>query len=182
MTERRRIWKMVGQGGAQVVVGARSALFLPFRDLGLIVVDEEHDTSYKQEDGVLYNARDMAVLRASLCGAQVVLASATPSLESWANAEAGKYRRLDLTSRFGEAVMPEMRAIDMRAETLPSQRWVSPTLQKAVEARLAKGEQAPPLPQPPRLCAGDDLPGLRAPGWLPTTAMRGWSSTGFSSA
>jgi len=142
MTERRRIWKMVGQGGAQVVVGARSALFLPFRDLGLIVVDEEHDTSYKQEDGVLYNARDMAVLRASLCGAQVVLASATPSLESWANAEAGKYRRLDLRSRFGEAVMPEMRAIDMRAETLPTQRWVSPTLQKAVEARLAKGEQA----------------------------------------
>ncbi|MGR3311739.1 MAG: primosomal protein N' [Roseovarius indicus] len=142
MTERRRIWKMVGQGGAQVVVGARSALFLPFRDLGLIVVDEEHDTSYKQEDGVLYNARDMAVLRASLCGAQVVLASATPSLESWANAEAGKYRRLDLTARFGEAVMPEMRAIDMRAETLPSQRWVSPTLQKAVEARLAAGEQA----------------------------------------
>lgn len=142
MTERRRIWKMVGQGGAQVVVGARSALFLPFRDLGLIVVDEEHDTSYKQEDGVLYNARDMAVLRASLCGAQVVLASATPSLESWANAEAGKYRRLDLTARFGEAVMPEMRAIDMRAETLPSQRWVSPTLQRAVEARLAKGEQA----------------------------------------
>ncbi|MEQ8896263.1 MAG: primosomal protein N' [Roseovarius sp.] len=142
MTERRRIWKMVGQGGAQVVVGARSALFLPFRDLGLIVVDEEHDTSYKQEDGVLYNARDMAVLRASLCGAQVVLASATPSLESWANAEAGKYRRLDLTARFGAAVMPQMRAIDMRAETLPSQRWVSPTLQKAVEARLAKGEQA----------------------------------------
>jgi primosomal protein N' (replication factor Y) (superfamily II helicase) len=92
MTERRRCWRMVGEGGAQLVVGARSALFLPFRELGLIVVDEEHDTSYKQEDGVLYNARDMAVLRASICGAQVVLASATPSLESWANAEAGKYR------------------------------------------------------------------------------------------
>ena len=142
ITERRRIWKMVGQGGCQMVVGARSALFLPFRDLGLIVVDEEHDTSYKQEDGVLYNARDMAVLRASLCSAQVVLASATPSLESWANAEAGKYQRLDLTSRFGAAVMPKMRAIDMRAETLPSQRWVSPTLQAAVTARLAAGEQA----------------------------------------
>ena len=142
MTERRRTWKMVDQGGAQVVVGARSALFLPFQDLGLIVVDEEHDGSYKQEDGVLYNARDMAVLRASICGAQVVLASATPSLESWSNAEAGKYIRLDLPTRFGEAVLPELRAIDMRSETLPSNRWISPTLQKAVETRLAKGEQS----------------------------------------
>jgi primosomal protein N' (replication factor Y) len=142
MTERRRIWKMVGQGGCQVVVGARSALFLPFRDLGLIVVDEEHDGSYKQEEGVLYHARDMAVLRASICGAQVVLASATPSLESWANAEAGKYARLDLTSRFGAAVMPDMHAIDMRAEKLPSSRWISPTLQRAVEARIGAGEQA----------------------------------------
>ncbi|WP_331272533.1 primosomal protein N' [Roseovarius gahaiensis] len=142
MTERRRAWKMVGQGGCQVVVGARSALFLPFQNLGLIVVDEEHDTSYKQEDGVLYNARDMAVLRASICGAQVVLASATPSLESWANAQAGKYTRLDLTARFGAAVMPEMRAIDMRAETLPASRWISPSLQSAVNARIDKGEQA----------------------------------------
>ena len=142
MTERRRCWKMVGQGGAQMVVGARSALFLPFRDLGLIVVDEEHDNSYKQEDGVLYNARDMAVLRAAIEGAAVVLASATPSLESWANAEAGKYTRLDLTSRFGEAVMPEMRAIDMRAETLPSSRWISTSLQILVEARMQAGEQA----------------------------------------
>ncbi|MEO0371521.1 MAG: primosomal protein N' [Pseudomonadota bacterium] len=142
MTERRRIWKMAGQGECSVVVGARSALFLPFRDLGLIVVDEEHDTSYKQEDGVFYNARDMAVLRASLCRAQVVLASATPSLESWTNAEAGKYTRLDLTARFGAAVMPDMRAIDMRLESLPSNRWISPTLQRAVTARLDAGEQA----------------------------------------
>ena len=142
MTERRRCWKMAGAGRAQFVVGARSALFLPFRELGLIVVDEEHDTSYKQEDGVLYNARDMAVLRASICGSQVVLASATPSLETWANAEAGKYRRLDLTARFGEAVMPQMRAIDMRAETLPATRWISETLRRAVEARIAAGEQA----------------------------------------
>lgn len=142
MTERRRIWKMVGQGQCQLVVGARSALFLPFRDLGLIVVDEEHDTSYKQEDGVLYNARDMAVLRGSLCAAQVVLASATPSLETWANAEAGKYRRLDLTARFGPAVMPELRAVDMRDERLASNAWVSPTLRAAVESRLAKGEQS----------------------------------------
>ncbi len=142
MTERRRAWKMVAEGGAELVVGARSALFLPYRDLGLIVVDEEHDTSYKQEDGVLYNARDMAVLRASMCQAQVVLASATPSLESWANAEAGKYRRLTLTARFGDAVMPEMRAIDMRAEQLPANRWISETLAGAVRQRLGDGEQS----------------------------------------
>lgn len=142
MTERRRIWRMVGQGQAQLVIGARSALFLPFQNLGLIVVDEEHDTSYKQEDGVLYNARDMAVLRASICGAHVVLASATPSLESWANAEAGKYTKLELTSRFGPAVMPTMGTIDMRTEGLPSDRWVSPTLKKEVDARLERGEQA----------------------------------------
>jgi len=115
---------------------------LPFQNLGLIVVDEEHDTSYKQEDGVLYNARDMAVLRASLNGAQVVLASATPSLESWANVEAGKYARLELTTRFGDAVMPAMSAIDMRGEDLPGGRWVSPTLQKAIAQRIERGEQS----------------------------------------
>ncbi len=142
MTERRRCWKMVGLGEAQLVVGARSALFLPFRDLGLIVVDEEHDTSYKQEDGVLYNARDMAVLRASLNSAQVVLASATPSLESWSNAQAGKYARLDLQARFGAAELPAMHAVDMRAEDLPSGSWISPSLQMAVKQRLASGEQS----------------------------------------
>jgi len=142
MTERRRAWRMVGEGGAQLVVGARSALFLPFRDLGLVVVDEEHDTSYKQEDGVLYSARDMTVLRASICGAQVILASATPSLESWANVEAGKYRKLDLTSRFGSAELPDMRAIDMRTEDLPGNRWVSRTLQRAMQKRIAAGEQS----------------------------------------
>jgi primosomal protein N' (replication factor Y) len=142
MTERRRCWRMIGQGDAQLVVGARSALFLPYRDLGLVVVDEEHDTSYKQEDGVLYSARDMTVLRASIVGAQVILASATPSLESWANVEAGKYTKVELTSRYGDAVMPEMRAIDMRRETLPSSKWVSPTLQAEVQARIDKGEQS----------------------------------------
>ncbi|MGV6887959.1 primosomal protein N' [Rhodophyticola sp. SM2404] len=142
MTERRRCWKMVGIGEAQLVVGARSALFLPFRDLGLIVVDEEHDTSYKQEDGVLYNARDMAVLRASLNSAQVVLASATPSLESWSNAQAGKYARLDLQARFGAAELPAMHAVDMRVEDLPSGSWISPSLQMAVKQRLAAGEQS----------------------------------------
>ncbi len=141
-TERRRCWRMVGEGGASVVVGARSALFLPFRDLGLIVVDEEHDTSYKQEDGVLYNARDMAVLRASIVGAQVVLASATPSLESWANAEAGKYSRIELTTRFGAAQLPKMAAIDMRSEELPGNRWISPSLAGAVRTRIEAGEQS----------------------------------------
>ncbi|SFT36586.1 replication restart DNA helicase PriA [Sedimentitalea nanhaiensis] len=142
MTERRRIWKMVGQGNAQLVVGARSALFLPFQNLGLIIVDEEHDTSYKQEDGVLYNARDMAVLRAAICGARVVLASATPSLESWANAQSGKYDMVELKARFGAAELPDMRAIDMRAEKLKAGTWISPTLRGAVQDRLAKGEQA----------------------------------------
>lgn len=141
-TERRRLWRMAGEGGVGLVVGARSALFLPFRNLGLIVVDEEHDTSYKQEDGVLYNARDMAVLRASLCDAQVVLASATPCLESWVNAEAGKYARIDLTSRFGVSDLPQMRAIDMRAERLEANRWISPTLVQGVKARIERGEQA----------------------------------------
>ncbi|GAA4222349.1 primosomal protein N' [Sagittula marina] len=142
MTERRRVWRMIGEGRAQVVVGARSALFLPFQNLGLIVVDEEHDTSYKQEEGVLYNARDMAVLRASILGAQVVLASATPSLESWVNADLGKYKRLVLTSRFGPAVMPEMKPIDMRSQELASNRWISPRLATAVKQRMERKEQA----------------------------------------
>lgn len=140
--ERRRLWKMVATGECGLVVGARSALFLPYRDLALIVVDEEHDTSYKQEDGVLYNARDMAVLRGAVEGCRVVLSSATPSLESWANAEAGRYRRLDLTNRFGAAVLPELMAVDMRTAGLPSDRWISPQLQQAVTARLAAGEQS----------------------------------------
>ena len=142
MTERRRCWRMVGQGDAQMVVGARSALFLPYRDLGLIVVDEEHDTSYKQEEGVLYHARDMAVLRASILGCQVVLSSATPSLESWANAQAGKYTRIDLGARFGVAELPAMHTIDMRAQKLPADRWISDPLAQAVETRVAKGEQS----------------------------------------
>ena len=142
MTERRRLWRMVGRGDASFVVGARSALFLPFRDLGLIVVDEEHDSSYKQEEGVFYNARDMAVLRAAITGAPVVLASATPSLETWANVEAGKYARLDLGARFGVAEMPAMKAIDMRAERLAHDRWISEVLAGQVRARVEKGEQS----------------------------------------
>jgi primosomal protein N' (replication factor Y) len=141
-TERRRLWRMAAAGEVGLVVGARSALFLPFRDLGLIVVDEEHDASYKQEDGALYHARDMAVLRAALAEVPVVLASATPSLETWANAQAGRYGRLDLPDRFGTAVMPAMAAVDLRAGGLEHGRWISTTLAAAVADRLARGEQS----------------------------------------
>ncbi len=142
MTERRRLWRMVGQGAAQLVVGARSALFLPFRDLGLIVVDEEHDTSYKQEDGVLYHARDMAVLRAAIAGLPVILSSATPSLETWANVQSGKYSRHNLSARFGAAELPVMRALDMREEKLPADRWMSDRLAQAVQTRINRQEQS----------------------------------------
>ena len=141
-TERRRLWRMVGQGEAQLVVGARSALFLPFRDLGLIVVDEEHDTSYKQEEGVLYHARDMAVLRAAIAGFPVILSSATPSLESWANADSGKYARHDLAARYGPAQLPTLAALDMRDDTLPSDRWISPRLAAQVQLRIDRVEQS----------------------------------------
>jgi primosomal protein N' (replication factor Y) len=139
--ERRRCWHAVAEGGTQLVVGARSALFLPFRDLGLIVIDEEHEASFKQEDIVLYHARDMGVLRASIEGASAVLASATPSLESWANAESGKYRRIDLPERFGAAKLPEIRLVDLRAEPPGRDRWLSEPLVEAARARLGRGEQ-----------------------------------------
>ncbi len=142
MTERRRCWRMVAEGGAQLVVGARSALYLSFQNLGLVVVDEEHDQSYKQEEGVHYHARDMAVLRASITGAQVILASATPSLESWANAKAGKYTRLDLDERFGDAEMPRIGTIDLRVDALERGRWISTPLAAEVRTRLAGGEQS----------------------------------------
>ena len=138
---RRRGWMAVAEGRAQLVVGARSALFLPFADLGLVVVDEEHDGSYKQEEGVIYHARDMAVLRASIEQAAVVLASATPSLETWANAEAGKYGRLELPERFGIARLPEMGAIDLRLHAPETGRFISEPLAAAVSERLAAGEQ-----------------------------------------
>ena len=114
--QRERLWGAVASGEAKVVVGARSALFLPFADLGLIVVDEEHEGAYKQEDGVIYNARDMSVVRARLEGAPIVLASATPSLESRINAEMGRYVWLRLHARFGARLMPDLAAIDLRRE------------------------------------------------------------------
>jgi primosomal protein N' (replication factor Y) len=139
--ERRLGWRAVIGGKAQVVVGARSSLFLPFPELGLIVIDEEHDTSFKQEGGVIYNARDMAVVRGRLGDIPVVLASATPSLETVTNAETGRYRRLRLPERHGGAQLPTIIAIDMRQESLERQSWLSQSLQQAITRTLAAGEQ-----------------------------------------
>ena len=140
--QKRKIWRMAGEGTAQLVVGARSALFLPFSNLGLIVVDEEHDSSYKQDSGIIYNARDMAVLRASLYKANIILVSATPSLESLVNVTRGKYERVDLLSRFGDATLPEIDIIDMKGETDTSGKWISGALIKEISDRLQKGEQS----------------------------------------
>jgi primosomal protein N' (replication factor Y) len=139
---RGRIWRAVAEGTAKLVVGARSALFLPFPDLGLIVVDEEHDPGYKQEDRVAYQARDMAVLRASLGHFPVVLSSATPSIESLVNASQGRYRHVRLEQRYKSAGLPAIAAIDMRVSPPERGRWLSPVLVEAVEQTLSRGEQA----------------------------------------
>jgi primosomal protein N' (replication factor Y) len=140
--QRRITWRTVAEGAADVVVGARSALFLPFPDLGLVVVDEEHETAFKQEEGVVYHARDMAVVRARLCEAPAVLVSATPSLETLANVEAGRYRHLVLTARHGGAALPAIQAIDLR-ETPPERgHFLAEPLVAAVRDTLARGEQA----------------------------------------
>ena len=139
---RRDAWRGVARGRVPVVVGARSALFLPYSDLGLIVVDEEHDAAYKQEDGVIYNARDMAVVRARIGGFACVLVSATPSLETVVNTERGRYGRLHLPERHAGAALPEIAVIDMRAEEMARQSWLSPTLQAALVPVLDAGEQA----------------------------------------
>ena len=141
-TARRRLtWRAVAQGRARVVVGARSSLFLPYTDLGLIIVDEEHDGAFKQEDGVIYHARDMAVLRASLGEIPIVLVSATPSLESLVNVEVGRYTALHLPKRIGSAELPAISAVDMRNETLSETCWISPELITAMKDTLARGEQ-----------------------------------------
>jgi primosomal protein N' (replication factor Y) len=139
---RRNTWRAVAEGRAQVVVGARSALFLPFADLGLIVVDEEHDGSYKQEDGVIYNARDMAVARGHIGGLPVVLVSATPSLETVVNVDAGRYGSIHLPERHGAAQLPTVTAVDMRAVPPARGQWLSPVVIDAVNAALAEGSQA----------------------------------------
>ncbi|QPC97938.1 primosomal protein N' [Qipengyuania soli] len=141
-TERRRAYRAVASGSAQVVVGARSALFLPFRMLGLIVVDEAHEVSFKQEDGVRYNARDVAVMRAHFEKVPVVLASATPALESLQMAESGIYTKIDLPSRFGGAELPAIDTIDLTQEKPPHGMWLAQRLVDGIEERLARGEQS----------------------------------------
>ncbi len=140
--KRARTWAAVAKGEVSVVVGARSALFLPYADLGLIVVDEEHDPAYKQEDGVHYHARDMAVVRGHIAKIPVVLSSATPSLETEVNARRGRYARLSLPERFGGQRMPSVEAIDLRTERPPRGRFIAPTLAGAIKTALERKEQA----------------------------------------
>jgi primosomal protein N' (replication factor Y) len=139
---RRSVWERVATGRARIVVGARSALFLPFRRLSLVVVDEEHDGSYKQEDGFIYQARDLAVARAKIESCPVVLVSATPSLETLWNARNGRYRWLRLSDRHGEAELPSITLLDMRADPPAPGHWLSPPLVEAVRQTLARGEQS----------------------------------------
>jgi len=140
--QRRQAWRWIAEGVAPVVVGARSALWLPFPDLGLVIVDEEHDASFKQEDGVIYNARDMAVVRARLGAFAAVLVSATPSLETVANVGRGRYGHLALAARHGGAALPDIAVIDVKAEPPPRGQWIAPKLRQALEECFQAGDQA----------------------------------------
>ncbi len=141
-TERRRAWRAIANGDAQVIVGARSALFLPYADLGLIVVDEAHEISFKQDDGVRYNARDVSVMRARFEAIPVILASATPALETLHMANSGTYTKLVLPSRFGGAQLPEVQLIDLTIDKPGAGRWLAQPLVEGLAARLAAGEQS----------------------------------------
>lgn len=138
---RRETWQAVVNGTARVLVGARSALFLPFQQLGLIIVDEEHDASYKQEEGVIYQARDMAVVRGQINQVPVLLASATPSLETYCNVTQGKYGRVVLPERFSEASLPEIQLVDMRTKEKGQTGFLSPALRLAMAQTLEEGSQ-----------------------------------------
>ena len=141
-SQRRRAWRAIAAGEAKVVVGARSALFLPYARLGLIVVDEAHETSFKQEEGVHYHARDVAVMRAKLEGVPVILASATPAIESRHQVALGNYRELKLPTRFGGAEMPDLAAINLIQDPPPRGRWLAPRLVDELQANLDAGEQS----------------------------------------
>ena len=139
--QRAKVWRAVLFGEVRAVVGARSALFLPFSELGLIVLDEEHDGAFKQSDGVNYHARDMAVVRAKLAGARVILSSATPSVESYNNAISGRYAHVKIDVRHDDAQMPDIRTIDMRAAGPEKGSWIAPELARDIFATLERGEQ-----------------------------------------
>jgi primosomal protein N' (replication factor Y) len=143
-SQRREAWKQISQGDAKVVMGARSSLFLPYSNLGMIIVDEEHDLSYKQEEGVIYQARDLAVTRAYLGNIPCLLSSATPSLETLYNCSLGRYRHFRLNSRYGEAQLPRVHLIDMRHKTAFKEKkfWISDTLANQILATVTAGEQA----------------------------------------
>jgi primosomal protein N' (replication factor Y) (superfamily II helicase) len=140
--DRGRNWLAAASGEARVVVGARSALFLPYKELGLIVVDEEHDSGFKQDDRVHYQARDMAVVRGSLGGFPVILSSATPSIESHVNANTGRYRHAVIKSRYSGAELPDVTAVDLRCEAPEPGKWLSPKVVEAVGETLAKQQQS----------------------------------------
>jgi primosomal protein N' (replication factor Y) len=141
-TERRRAWRAIDSGEAQVVVGARSALFLPYAKLGLIVVDEAHEVSFKQDEGVRYNARDVAVMRAQFERIPVILSSATPALESLQMAESGTYTKVELPARFGGAQLPHIDTVDLTHEKPDRGRWLAPRLVASMRERLERGEQS----------------------------------------
>lgn len=139
---RERVWRQVTTGDVRVVAGARSALFLPFENLGLVIVDEEHDPAYKQEDRVFYNARDMAVVRARIGDFPAVLVSATPSVESRVNSDVGRYRKLHLPTRYGDAALPDLHLVDMRRHPPARGGFLSPILLRGIQRTIEKEEQA----------------------------------------
>jgi primosomal protein N' (replication factor Y) len=141
-SQRRRNWRGIASGEAKVTVGARSALFLPYPDLGLIVVDEAHEPSFKQEDGVQYHARDVAVMRAKFEDLPVILSSATPAIESRHMVEVGRYREVTLARRFAGASLPDIRAIDLTADPPLRGRWLAPSLIAELQTNLESGEQS----------------------------------------
>ncbi len=140
--QRRDTWKAVLSGEIRVIVGARSALFLPFQKLNAIIVDEEHDASYKQEEGILYQARDMAVVRAKLANCPIVLASATPSVETYCNVQNGRYQHVVLPERYSGAVFPDIRIVDMRQKEKKNVSFLSPTLKQLITEKLELKEQS----------------------------------------
>jgi primosomal protein N' (replication factor Y) (superfamily II helicase) len=141
-SQRRRNWRGIASGEAKVTVGARSALFLPYPELGLIVVDEAHEPSFKQEDGVQYHARDTAVMRGKFEHIPVILSTATPPIESRHMVELGRYREVSLPQRFAGATMPDMRAIDLTKDPPPRGRWLASELVRELETNLERGEQS----------------------------------------